>query len=123
LLATAIDPALIGTNGTWPLLEDTANYTDIPDTQLLKDVTLGQLNATSYPPTTLEIVLPPYVDPYFPYGYSVGDEARIDIKDDFFPNGYTDIMRIVGISVNPGESGPSRVTITLTRQLASGTVS
>lgn len=125
LLATAIDPALIvtGTQATWPLLEDTASYTDIPDVQLLKDLTLGQLNATSYPPTTLEIVIPPYIDPYYPYGYSVGDEARVDITDDFFPGGFDGILRIVGISVNPGENGPSRITITLTRQLAAGTVS
>jgi len=121
LRATAIDPALIGASGTWPLLEDTASYTDIPDNDLLKDLTLGQLNATSYPPTTLEIVIPPYVDPYYTQ-YQIGDEARIDINDDFFPAGYTDIMRIVAISVNPGENGPSRITLTLTRQLAAGTV-
>jgi hypothetical protein len=121
LRATAIDPALIGPTGTWPLLEDTASYTDIPDVELLKDLTKGQLNATSYPPTTLEIVIPPYVDPYF-LDYNVGDQARIDIRDNFFPNGYTDVMRIVAISVNPGENGPSRVTITLTRQLADGQV-
>jgi hypothetical protein len=122
LRATAIDPALIGASGTWPLLEDTASYTDVPDSQLLQDLTLGQLNATSYPPTTLEIVIPPYVDPYYTQ-YQIGDEARIDINDDFFPAGYTDVMRIVAISVNPGENGPSRITLTLTRQLADGQVS
>lgn len=121
LLATATDPALIGANGTWPLLEDSASYTDIPDLQLLKDLTLGQLKATSYPPTTVEIVIPPYVDPYYS-GYTVGDEARVNIKDDFFPGGLDTILRIVAISVNPGETGPSRVTITLTRQLADGQV-
>jgi hypothetical protein len=124
LQSTAIDPALIvsGATATWPLLEDTASYTDIPDADLLNALTLGQLNATSYPPTTLEIVIPPYVDPTFPT-YQVGDEARIDIRDDFFPGGYNDVMRIVAISVNPGENGPSRITLTLTRQLAAGTVS
>jgi hypothetical protein len=122
LLATATDPALIGASGTWPLLEDTASYTDIPDNDLLKDLTLGQLNATSYPPTTLEIIIPPYVDPYYTQ-YQIGDEARIDIRDDFFPGGFNDTMRIVAISVNPGENGPSRITLTLTRQLADGQVS
>ena len=122
LLATATDPALIGTSGVWPLLEDSASYTDIPDIQLLKDLTLGQLKATSYPPTTVEIVIPPYVDPYYT-GFQVGDEARVNIKDDFFPDGLDTILRIVAISVNPGETGPSRVTVTLTRQLADGAVS
>ena len=123
VIATAIDPTKIGTSGDWPLLEDSANYIDIADNQLLKDVTLGQLNAISYPPTTMEIVIPPYVDPYYPYGYEIGDEVRVDIRDDYFPSGLNIIMRIVAISVNPGENGPSRVTLTLTRELASGTVS
>jgi hypothetical protein len=121
LLVNYIDPALIGTSGTWPLLEDSASYTDIPDLDLLKALTKGQLDATSYPPTTVEIVIPPYIDPYYS-GYMVGDEARVNIKDDFFPGGLDTILRIVAISVNPGETGPSRVTITLTRQLADGQV-
>lgn len=123
VLATAIDPTKIGTGTDWPLLEDSANYIDIADPQLLRDVTLGQLNAISYPPTTVEIVIPPYVDPYYGDGYQIGDEVRVDIRDDYFPTGLNLVMRIVAISVNPGENGPSRVTITLTRELASGTVS
>lgn len=123
LLATATDPSKIGTGTDWPLLEDSANYIDIADPQLLRDVTLGQLNAISYPPTTVEIVIPPYVDPYYGSSYEIGDEVRVDIRDDYFPSGLNLIMRIVAISVNPGENGPSRVTITLTRELASGTVS
>ena len=111
------------TSGSWPLLEDTASYNDIPDTNLVKDLTLGQLKATAYPPTTVQVVLSPYVDPVYPI-YNIGDEIRLDIKDDYFPNGLTGlVLRIVGISVNPGENGPARVTLTLTRQLTQGTVS
>ena len=106
----------------WPLLEDSANYIDIGDINLLKDVTLGQLNAISYPPTTIQIVLPSYVDPSLGT-YNVGDEARVNITDDFFPAGLDLVMRIVGIDVSPGENGPDRVTVTLTRQLAAGSVS
>jgi hypothetical protein len=121
ILATAIDPDKI-TTGDWPLLEDTANYTDIGDLQLLKDLTLGQLNAISYPPTTIEVVIPPYVDPIFT-SYNIGDQVRMDIKDDYFPSGLNgEILRIMAISVSPGENGPSRVTLTLTRLLAAGTV-
>jgi hypothetical protein len=121
ILATAIDPAKI-TTGDWPLLEDTANYTDIGDLQLLKDLTLGQLNAISYPPTTIEVVIPPYVDPIFT-SYNIGDQVRMDIQDDYFPSGLNgEILRIMAISVSPGENGPSRVTLTLTRLLAAGTV-
>jgi hypothetical protein len=121
VVAIAIDPSKI-TSGDWPLLEDSANYIDVADNQLLKDLTLGQLNAISYPPTTVEVVIPPYVDPYYP-SYNVGDQVRVDIKDDYFPSGLNgEVLRIVAISVSPGENGPSRVTLTLTRLLASGSV-
>ena len=104
------------------MLEDSASYTDIGDINLLKSVTLGQLNAVSYPPTTVEIVIAPYTDPYY-QDYQIGDEVRLDIRESYFPTGLNGfIMRIVAISVNPGENGPSRVTLTLTRQLAAGSV-
>jgi hypothetical protein len=95
--------------------------------QLLKDLTLGQLNAISYPPTTIEVVIPPYISPIYP-SYQIGDQVRLSIKDDYFPNGInfgnnSDPLRIMAISVNPGENGPSRITLTLTRPLAAGTVS
>lgn len=125
LIATAVDNSKY-TDG-FGLLEDSVNYIDVADINLLKDITLGQLNATSYPPTTVEVVLAPYIDPLYP-SYSIGDEIRLDIQDDYFPSGTNAggtplVMRIVGISVNPGENGPSRVTLTLTRQLAAGSVS
>ena len=66
--------------------------------------------------------MPPYVDPYYPQ-YNIGDEVRLDIVDDYFPAGLSIVLRIVAISVNPGENGPSRVTLTLTRQIAAGSVS
>jgi hypothetical protein len=47
----------------------------------------------------------------------------MDIQDDYFPAGLNgEILRIMAISVSPGENGPSRVTLTLTRLLAAGTV-
>jgi hypothetical protein len=123
LVAVATDPSKIGVNGDWPLLEDTTNYTDVGDFQLVKDLTLGQLNAISYPPTTVEVIIPPYIDPYFPT-YKIGDQVRMDIKDDYFPSGLNgEILRIIAISVAPGENGPSRITLTLSRLLAAGQVS
>lgn len=125
IIAVAIDPDKLGTAvwENWPLLESTANYTDVGDNDLLKDLTLGQLKATSYPPTTIQVILAPYVDPIYPV-YNIGQEVRLSIKDDYFPSTLDNvIMRIVAISVNPGENGPSRITLTLTRQLSAGTVS
>ena len=126
-IATAIDPSKI-TTGDWPLLEDSVNFIDIGDLKLLKDLTLAQENAISYPPTTIEVIIPPYIDPFFP-SYKVGDQVRLSIKDDYFPSGIdfgsnNDPLRIMAISVAPGESGPSRITLTLTRPLSTfGTVS
>ena len=129
IIAISQDPTKIGFSPTadWPLLEDTANFTDIGQLQLLKDLTNGQQKAISYPPTTIQIVIPPYIDPLFPT-YSIGDEVRLDIKDDYFPSGISfgadnDPLRIVAITVEPGENGPSRVILTLTRRLQAGDVS
>jgi hypothetical protein len=123
IIATAIDPSKIYplSGGDWPSLEATVNFVDIPDIQLVKDLTLGQLNAISYPPTTVQVIIPPYVDPIYP-SYKVGDQVRLSIQDDYFPNYLNTIMRIAAISVDPGEDGPARITVTLTRLLAAGTV-
>jgi hypothetical protein len=48
----------------------------------------------------------------------IGDLARIYIKDDNFPNGYSENYTIVAVDVAPGENGPDRVTVTMTRPLA-----
>lgn len=132
VVAKAIDPAKIQGSGDWPLLEDSVNYLDIGDVQLVKDLTLGKLNAISYPPITCQVVLPTYVDPlYSPnpdyssptnYGYMIGDIARLFIKDDRFPGTFDYNYTIVAVDVAPGEDGPDRVTVTLTQPLASGTV-
>lgn len=122
VIAVAIDSTKFADGFT--LLEDTASYTDVGDNKLLQDLTLGQLKATSYPPTTIEVVIAPYVDPFYP-GYDVGDQVRLSIKDDYFPAGLNfgsnnDPVRIVALSVAPGENGPARVTLTLTRELSAG---
>lgn len=97
----------------WPLLEDSVNYSDITDATLLQELADGQIAAVSYPPTTLRVIAPPYVQPEFGT-YSLGDDARIRINDPRFPNGIDAVYRIVGLTVSPGENGPERVTLTLT---------
>lgn len=122
IVAVATDPSRIGSTGDWPLLEDTANYIDVGDNNLLKDLTLGQLNAISYPPTTVEVTIPTYIDPIYP-SYSIGQQVRLDIKDDYFWSGLSgEVLRIIAISVTPGDNGPSNVTLTLNKLLGSGQV-
>ena len=112
LVSTAVDSTKL-TEG-WALLEEQANYSDVTDQTYLNDLAAGQLAAVAYPPTTLRIVAPPYVNPLFGT-YSIGDDARIRILDDRFPTQLDETYRIVAFNVTPGEDGPERVTITLTQ--------
>jgi hypothetical protein len=98
----------------WPLLQDQSNYSDVTDQSVLDSLAAGKVKAVAYPPTTLKMVVPAYVDPIFGT-YQVGDDARIIIQDSRFPEGLDAIYRIVGLSVQPGEDGPERVTLTLTQ--------
>ena len=75
--------------------------------------------ATSYPPTTIKMTVPAYVAPI--YGtYGVGDECRVIITDNRFPDTLDTVYRIVGLSVQPGEDGPERITLTLTQGTYTG---
>ena len=58
----------------WALLEDQANYSDITDSTVLSGLATGQVNAVSYPPITLKVVAPPYVDPCLLYTSDAADE-------------------------------------------------
>ena len=110
LLATGQDTIKLSEG--WVLLETTANYSDVTDQTMLQEVSNAQALATSYPPVVLKIVVPAYVDPVLGT-YEVGDDARIIITDSRFPNTLDEIYRIVGLTVQPGEDGPERVTLTL----------
>jgi len=111
LIATANDPALLAAG--FPLLEQEANYSDITDATMLASLATGQIKATAYPPTTLRVVAPPSQNPEFGT-YVIGDECRIIITDNRFPETLDAIYRLVALSVTPGEDGPERITLTLT---------
>lgn len=98
----------------WALLEDQANYSDITDATVLGQLATGQVNAVSYPPTVIKIIVPASAVPQFGT-YNIGDDARLRITDNRFPSGLDAVYRIVGFNVQPGEDGPERVTITLTQ--------
>lgn len=111
LIATATDPTLLAAG--FPLLEQEANYSDITDATMLGNLATGQIKATAYPPTTLRVVAPPSQNPEFGT-YVIGDECRVIITDNRFPNTLDAIYRLVALSVTPGEDGPERITLTLT---------
>jgi hypothetical protein len=111
ILANAQHPTIFADG--WALLEDQQSYSDVTDQTVLDNLAMGALNALVTPPITMKIVVPAFVNPTFG-SYEVGDDARVIINDDRFPNGLDAIFRIVGLSVQPGEDGPERVTLTLT---------
>ena len=63
LIANYYDRSKIYGSNTWPLLEENVNMIDIVSLDLLKNTTIGKLLAIGYPPTTMQIVIPSYVDP------------------------------------------------------------
>jgi hypothetical protein len=111
LIAIASDTTK--TAAGWPLLEEAANYSDVTDSTYLAGLASGQVASVSYPPSTIKIVQPAYVNPVFG-SYNIGDQARLRINDNRFPTGLDTNYRIVALNVEPGENGPERVTLTLT---------
>jgi hypothetical protein len=117
IVAVATAPTNQITAG-YPLLEDTVSYTDQYDPTILYQQTLGEVTAKQVPVVTPKIVIPAYASPVLG-SYKTGDECLLRITDDRFPNngsgfGLSQVYRIVAISVQPGEDGPERVTLTLT---------
>jgi len=97
----------------WAVLEDVANYSDVTDPVLLDELSLGQVLAVSFPPTTIKIVVPAYIPPTL-NDYNIGDDARLIITDERFPGTLDAVYRIVALNIQPGEDGPECVTLTLT---------
>lgn len=97
----------------WALLEEQANYSDITDSTYLDELANGQVLAVSDPISIFKVVVPAFISPEFGT-YAIGDDARLRITDERFPTTLDSVYRIVGITVEPGEDGPERVTLTLT---------
>jgi len=111
IIVSATDATKI-TDG-WPLLEDQINYSDQTDTTLLGNFASAQVGAVSYPPTVIKTVMPTYIDPIIG-SYQIGDDIRVRIKDDRFPNGLDTYYRLVAYNVTVGENRPEVVTMSLT---------
>lgn len=110
LIATATDTAKLAAG--WTLLETSVNDSSVVDGTLLLNLATGQVNAVSYPPTTMKVILSASQDPMLGT-YEVGDDVRVRITDKFFPNGYDAVWRIVALAIQAGENGPERATLTL----------
>jgi hypothetical protein len=103
---TAADQIAAG----WPVIENQVSYTDYWDTALLDQITYSNLQAVKNPAVVMQIVLPTYVDPILG-AYKTGDDFRIRITDDRFPNGIDIVRRLAKYDVTVGDNGPERVTM------------
>lgn len=115
LIASASIPGQI--TAGWPLLEDTTTYNDTYDPTLLGNIAQAEVIAKRVPISTVKAVLPAYVAPVLGT-YKTGDQCLLRITDARFPSvnggyGLAEVRRIVAINVEPGETGPERVTLTL----------
>jgi hypothetical protein len=111
LTQTATDSTNLS-NG-WPLLEIQTNYSDVTDSAYLAQLASGQVLAVSNPIALYKVIVPAFVAPEFGT-YDLGDDVRLRITDSRYPNTLDTVLRIVGITVEPGENGPERVVLTLT---------
>lgn len=110
LKSTQTSSAQLG-NG-WARLEQAVSLTDYNDQTVLDQMTLAALNASLNPVTVMEVVTEAYNDPILG-SFKTGDDVRVRVSDPRFPAGLDTVLRIGRYSVQPGESGPERITFSL----------
>lgn len=96
----------------YPLLEDTASYSQIPDPRVVDNLAKADVEARSQPVVVMEaswvsaydpltdISLGPSVDEF-----NLGDQFRIRITDDRFPDTLDTVLRLSRYSVAVGDNG------------------
>lgn len=109
LIATSVNTDAVSTDTDYPILEEAGNYSDIEDWALLSQISASAVAAVSYPPVVIKMVISGSVG----VDYSTGDDARVRIIDSRFPTGLDAIYRIIAVTIQPGEDGPERITVTL----------
>lgn len=98
--------------GGWPVLEQSVSLTDYTDQTLLANMTLAHLNAAINPIVVMQVITEAYNDPVLG-SFRQGDDVRVRITDPRFPDGLDIVRRISNFTVQPGESGPERITFNL----------
>jgi hypothetical protein len=84
----------------WALLEDEAGYTTVADTANLQGHAAADLDLAAFPVVLPTLTVRGAAAPR-PGDYSPGDDARVIIKDPFFPLGLDTSMRIIGVEITP----------------------
>lgn len=98
----------------YPLLERSISYKDIRDLEYLQAHADTDVDASAWPVTIPSLVVRGDVDPIVG-SYDIGDDCRIVLTDDRFPDGLDYFARIVGLDIQPEdpESGLEQVDLAL----------
>ncbi len=95
------------------LLETEVSLVNLSDPGLLRSQARSALAAAVDPVVLPELVVRGDLDPVLG-SYSVGDQALIVVRDDFFPLGTQFRVRIVALEVTPGDdAGEEKVQLTV----------
>jgi hypothetical protein len=84
----------------WALLEDETGYTTVADAAVLQGHAGADLDLGSLPVVLPTLTVAGGMNPQ-PGNYNPGDDARVIIRDLFFPAGLDTSMRIIGVEITP----------------------
>jgi hypothetical protein len=102
----------VGDLGQLPRLDKVVSFNNIASTSQLKLMAQGVVQQFAEAVSTPTIVQPTAAEPQLGH-FHVGDDARLFLtKDEFFPDGYYEIWRIVQWQVKVPNEGVPEVTIT-----------
>lgn len=119
--AEAGDPSLLDEG--WPLLEDSASYTDVVSQNLLDELTLAHLYARRLPISQVTVSYNAGSDSSQPVGsFAIGDDCRLIVPPDpYFPSGYDSAgtslgenwWRIQQVTTTVNDEGKSKMDLIL----------
>jgi hypothetical protein len=111
LIVTAQDASQLASG--WALLEGSTSYRDYTNFTLLSNITQGNLNAQLNPVVVITVTFPAETEDPLYGTYDTGDDVRLRITDDRFPNTLDIVRRISSIGFDVGDNGADLITITL----------
>lgn len=100
----------------FPLLEDVASFTQVPDPRMVDQLSLAQVNARYVPVTVMSASWVPTTEPTTGQyvapnigDFTTGDFFRIRITDDRFPNTLDTALRLSKFDVRVGDDGTAEM--------------
>jgi hypothetical protein len=110
------------TTAGYPLLDSVTSHSGVTAQATIDAHARSDLAAKPVPTISHTFEIDPVQDPVFGT-YGLGDDARIQIQDPRFEDGLDDVVRVVGWTVQPGESdSPETVSLVLQEDETAGAI-